>query len=88
MKFWYDLDEMSELVSMQPLTRTLLDREMNLITIADPPITNPQDALRSGKTIVLLAPSVHGGEVSPKEAVQLVAKELLAGDLRSGTGRT
>ena len=83
MKFWYDLDEMSELVSMQPLTRTLLDREMYLITIADPPITNPQDALRSGKTIVFLAPSVHGGEVSPKEAVQLVAKELVAGDLRS-----
>ena len=83
MEFWYDLDEMSDLVSMQPLTSTLLDREMFLITIADPAITNPQDALRSGKTIVFLAPSVHGGEVSPKEAVQLVAKELVAGELRS-----
>ena len=83
MEFWYDLDEMSDLVSMQPLTSTLLDREMFLITIAEPAITNPQDALRSGKTIVFLAPSVHGGEVSPKEAVQLVAKELVAGDLRS-----
>ncbi len=83
MRFWYDLDAMSEIVSVQPLTRTLLDREMTLVTIADPLVTNPQDALRSGKTIVLLAPSVHGGEVSPKEAVQLVAKELVAGDLRS-----
>ena len=83
MEFWYELDEISELVSMQPLTRTLLDRQMYLITIAEPAITNPQDALRSGKTIVLLAPSVHGGEVSPKEAVQLVAKELVGGDLRS-----
>lgn len=83
MQFWYDLDEVSELVSMQPLTRTLLDREMYLITIAEPAITNPQDALRSGKTIVLLAPSVHGGETSPKEAVQLVAKQLVAGELQS-----
>ena len=82
MEFWYDLDEMSDIVSMQPLTRTLLDRPFNLVTIADPPITTPQDALRSGKTIVLIAPSVHGGEVSPKEAAQLVAKELVAGDLR------
>ena len=81
MEFWYELDEMSDIVSMQPLTRTLLDRPFNLITIANPPITNPQDALRSGKTIVLIAPSVHGGEVSPKEAAQLVAKELVAGDL-------
>ena len=83
MQFWHDLDEVSELVSMQPLTRTLLDREMFLITIAQPAITNPRDALRSGKTIVLLAPSVHGGEVSPKEATQLVAKQLVAGELRS-----
>lgn len=82
MRFWYELDAASPLVNMRPLTRTLLDRPMELITIADPPITNPQDALRSGKTIVLLAPSVHGGEVSPKEAVQLIAKELVAGELK------
>lgn len=83
MEFWYELDAMSELVSLQPLTQTLLGRDIPLITIADPPVTNPEDALRTGKTIVLLAPSVHGGEVSPKEAVQLVAKELVAGELRS-----
>ncbi|HSM61316.1 MAG TPA: M14 family zinc carboxypeptidase [Longimicrobiales bacterium] len=82
MDFWYALDATSELVSMEPLTRTLLDREFNLVTIADVPITTPQDALRSGKTIVLIAPSVHGGEVSPKEAAQLVAKELVGGSLR------
>ena len=83
MDFWYELDAMSELVSMRPLTHTLLGREMVMITIANVPVTTPQDALRSGKTIVLLAPSVHGGEVSPKEAIQLVAKELVGGDLRS-----
>jgi hypothetical protein len=83
MDFWYELDEMSEIVSMRPLTRTLLDREFMMVTIAEPMVTTPEDALRSGKTIVLLAPSVHGGEVSPKEAVQLVAKELVGGGLRS-----
>ncbi|MGD2068870.1 MAG: M14 family zinc carboxypeptidase [Gemmatimonadota bacterium] len=82
MDFWYELDAVSELVSMRPLTRTLLDREFNLVTIAEPAVTNAEDAIRSGKTIVLLAPSVHGGEVSPKEAVQLVAKQLVGGDLR------
>jgi hypothetical protein len=82
MEFWYELDAMSELVSMQPLTETLLGREMNLVIIADDPIVNAQDAIRSGKTIVFVAPSVHGGEVSPKEAFQLVAKELVAGSLR------
>jgi hypothetical protein len=82
MEFWYELDEMSELVSMAPLTTTLQGRPMYLITIAEDPIVNPVDAIRSGKTIVFVAPSVHGGEVSPKEAFQLVARELVAGDLR------
>jgi hypothetical protein len=45
MKFWYDLAEMSPIVQMRPLTRTLLDREFQLVTIADPPITNPQLSL-------------------------------------------
>ncbi len=82
MQFWYETDAMSELVSMQPLTETLGGREMHLIIIADDPIVNAQDAIRSGKTIVFVAPSVHGGEVSPKEAFQLVAKRLVGGDLR------
>ncbi|UCC25689.1 MAG: succinylglutamate desuccinylase/aspartoacylase family protein [Gemmatimonadales bacterium] len=82
MEFWYELDAMSELVSMQPLTETIMGREMNLIVIAEDPIVNAQDAIRSGKTIVFVAPSVHGNEVSPKEAFQLVARELVAGDLR------
>lgn len=83
MAFWHELDAMSELVSMQPLAITLLGRETNLVIIANEPITNPQDAIRSGKTIVLIGPSVHGGEVSPKEALQLVARELVGGSLRS-----
>ncbi len=82
MEFWNELDSMSELVSMQPLTQTLGGRELNLIIIAADPIVNAQDAIRSGKTIVFVAPSVHGGEVSPKEAFQLVAKRLIGGDLR------
>jgi hypothetical protein len=82
MEFWHELDAVSELVSMAPLTVTLQGRPMYLITIADAPILNAVDAIRSGKTIVFVAPSVHGGEVSPKESFQLVAKELLAGGLR------
>lgn len=82
MDFWYELAAVSPDVTIQPLTHTILDREFTLVTIANEPIHTPQDALRSGKSIVLIANSVHGGEVSPKEAAQLVAKELVAGDLR------
>ena len=60
MKFWYELDAMSDNVSIMPLTKTLLDREFTLVTIANHPVTTPQDAIRSGKTIVLIANAVHG----------------------------
>ena len=82
MKFWYELDAMSDLVSIKPLTRTLLDREFTLVTIARDPVATPQDALRSGKTIVLIANSVHGNETAGKEAAQLVARELVSGSLQ------
>ncbi len=82
MKFWYELDRGSDLVSIQPLTRTLLGREFTLVTIANHPVTTPQDALRSGKSIVLIANAVHGGETAGKEASQLVARELVYGDLK------
>lgn len=82
MKFWYELDRGSDIVSVRPLTRTLLDREFTLVTIAKDPVTTPQDAIRSGKTIVLIANAVHGNETAGKEASQLIARRLVYGDLR------
>ncbi|MEX2572569.1 MAG: M14 family zinc carboxypeptidase [Gemmatimonadota bacterium] len=81
MDFWYDLERVSPKVSIQPLTQTLLDRELTLVTISNEQNLTPQDAIRSGKTIVLVANAVHGGETAGKEASQLVAKELIGGDL-------
>ncbi|GAB1488984.1 M14 family metallopeptidase [Opitutaceae bacterium] len=83
MEFWYELARISPEVHIKPLTRTLLGRELTLVTLSKERVLTPQDALRSGKTIVLIGSSVHGGETAGKEAAQLVAKQLLAGDLRS-----
>lgn len=82
MRFWYDLDRMSDEVSIRPLTRTLLDRPFTLVTVSREPIANAQDAIRSGKTIVLIANAVHGNEPAGKEASQLIARDLVYGDLR------
>lgn len=82
MAFWYELAASSPKVTIQPLTRTLLDREFTLVTISSHPILSPQDALRTGKPIVLIGNSVHGGETAGKEASQLVARELVMGELQ------
>jgi len=82
MEFWYELDRLSPEVSIRPLTMTLLDRELTLVVVSRDPVLDPRDAIRSGKTIVLIANSVHGNETAGKEASQLVARDLVAGDLR------
>lgn len=82
MEFWYELARLSPEVSIKPLTMTLLDRPLTLVTISREPILDSRDAIRSGKTIVLIANSVHGPETSGKEASQLIARDLVAGDLR------
>jgi dipeptidyl-peptidase 4 len=82
MAFWYELAAVSPHVSIRPLTATLLDREFTLVTVAKDPILTPQDAIRSGKTIVLIANAVHGNEPSGKESSQLLARDLVAGELR------
>jgi dipeptidyl-peptidase 4 len=82
MEFWYELARLSPEVSIRPLTETLLDRELTLVVVSKDQVLTPQDAIRSGKTIVLIANSVHGGETAGKEASQIVARDLVAGNLR------
>ncbi len=83
MEFWYELASMHPTVSVRPLTQTLLDREFTLVSVSSTPITSPQDAIRSGRTIVLIANAVHGAETAGKEASQLIARDLVSGELRS-----
>jgi hypothetical protein len=83
MKFWYELDRLSPLVNVRPLTQTLLGRPFTMVSISREPISTPQDAIRSGKTIVLVANAVHGNEPAGKEASQLVARDLVFGDMQA-----
>jgi dipeptidyl-peptidase 4 len=82
MAFWYELERLSPNVSIRPLTVTLLDRPVTLVTVSRDPVLDPRDAVRSGKTIVLIANSPHGGETAGKEASQIIARDLVAGDLQ------
>lgn len=83
MDYWYELDRLRPDISIRPLTATLLDRPLTLVVVSKDGIVTPQDAIRSGRTIVLIGSSVHGGETASKEAAQLVARDLVAGDLQT-----
>jgi hypothetical protein len=52
-------------------------RPLPLLILADPPIRGPEEAGRSGKLIALAIGNIHGGEVCGKEALPMLAREIL-----------
>ena len=82
MKFVYDLDAQSDLMSVSKITETLRGRDVLLCTLSNPAVRRPADALNSGKPIVLIVNNVHGGEVAGKDASLILMRDLLFGDER------
>ncbi len=82
MKFVYDLDAASNLMSVKKLTTTLGGRDVVLAVLSNPPIFRPEDVLRTDKPIVLIVNNVHGNEVAGKDASMEIMRDLVQGDLR------
>lgn len=82
MAFWTELARARPEVTIFPVARTLMGREVVLVAIAGEPVHSAGDAVRSGRAIVLIANAVHGDEPAGIEASQIVARDLLYGDLR------
>ncbi len=57
--------------------RTFEGREMPLAIIAEPPVRTPGEAVECGKPIVFAFGDIHAGEVCGKEALLMLARELV-----------
>lgn len=82
MKFVYDLDAASNLMSVKKLTTTLGGRDVVLAVLSNPPIYRPEDVLKTDKPVVLIVNNVHGNEVAGKDASMEIMRDLVQGDLR------
>lgn len=54
-------------------------REIPLVIVARPPVSDPAQALRTGKVIVYLQANIHGGEVEGKEVAQMLLRDITLG---------
>jgi dipeptidyl-peptidase 4 len=68
----------SRLVHLAELGKTTEGRSLPLLVLADPPLRSPEEAKRSGKLVVLVIANIHAGEVCGKEALPILAREILA----------
>ncbi len=71
------LRDASPLVRTGSLGRSLEGRELPLIIIADPPVATAEEAAASGKLVVFAFANIHGGEVCGKEALPMLAREIV-----------
>jgi dipeptidyl aminopeptidase/acylaminoacyl peptidase len=52
-------------------------RKLHLLVLADPPVATPEEAVKTGKPVVLAFANIHAGEVDGKEAVLALARDLV-----------
>lgn len=75
----------SPLVHTESFGKTEEGRDLPLIAISDPKVTTPDAARKLGRPIVFVQANIHAGEVEGKEAILMLARRLVSGDLKPMT---
>ncbi len=52
------------------------------MVISDPKVTTPEAARKLGRPLVFVQANIHAGEVEGKEAMLVLARRLVSGDLK------
>lgn len=82
MKFIDSLQQRRDLVRVVNFGKSEEGRDLPVLILADPPVSRPLEARRSGKPVVLVMANIHAGEVEGKEAMQHLSRRLVVGDLQ------
>lgn len=70
-------DERANLMHLTEFGRSFEGKALPLAIIADPPVHTPEEAKATGKPIVYAWANIHAGEVCGKEALLMLARELV-----------
>ena len=73
----------SPLVHVESFGQSEEGRDLPLLVISEPKVTSPEEARRLGRPLVFVQASIHAGEVEGKEAVLMLARRLVDGNLKS-----
>lgn len=75
--FGEQLAKQSPLVKISSIGQSKEKRDLPLLILSDPALSTPEEAKRLNKTVVLAFANIHAGEVDGKEAVLMLARDLL-----------
>lgn len=78
LNFCEELAKASEYVQLLSMGRTYEKRDIPLLVIADPPIKSAEEAKKDPRPVVFAMGNIHAGEVCGKEALLMLARDLIA----------
>ncbi|HJN07879.1 MAG TPA: DPP IV N-terminal domain-containing protein [Pirellulaceae bacterium] len=78
-EFCQQLAARSKAVELAELGKSFEGRSLPLLIIADPPLKTPAEAAKSKKLVVFAMGNIHAGEVCGKEALLMLARDLVSG---------
>ena len=73
----------SDKVAIINMFTTTLRRVGTAVVLANPRLTSPDEAAKSGKTVVYLQGNIHAYEPEAKEALQMLMRDILFGKRKS-----
>ena len=82
LKFIASLQKLSGNVRVENFGKTEEGRELPLMILSDPPVSDPRELRGNNKPVVFVMANIHAGEVEGKEAMQHLSRRLTLGDLR------
>jgi dipeptidyl aminopeptidase/acylaminoacyl peptidase len=75
-EFCTNLAKASNLIRVVEFGKTFEGKPLPAMILADPPVSTPEEAAKSGKLVVYAQGNIHAGEVDGKEGLMMLARDL------------
>jgi len=77
MDFIAELQRRSDRLRVETMAVSTEGRELPMMVIGNPPPASPLDLRSDGRAVVYLQANIHAGEVEGKEALQMLARDIV-----------
>ena len=80
MSFLKAIKELSPNISLHTIGKSTSGLDIPMAVLANPMISNADQAKASGKPVVYIQANIHAGEVEGKEVAMMLMRDILLGD--------